>query len=58
MNTWEMVKFWFIRETMPLLIVLGIVMLCILGCFVWAGIETLRAKFRKRPNTSGEGREV
>jgi hypothetical protein len=42
-----MVKFWFIRGTMPLLAVIA---LLVLGCIVWAGIETLRDKFRKKPN--------
>jgi peptidoglycan/LPS O-acetylase OafA/YrhL len=53
-STWEMVKFWFIRETMPLWIALAVIALLVLGCVVWAGIETLRDKFRNKPNAGIE----
>ena len=52
MSTWEMFKFWIIKETMPLLITLAIIAALVIGCLVWVFIESIRDKFRKKPNTS------
>lgn len=50
MSTWEMFKFWLIKETMPLWITLAIIAALVVGCVVWGFIESIRDKFRKKPN--------
>ena len=57
MSTWEMFKFWLIKETMPLWITLAIITALFLGCFVWAFVDLIRAKFRKKPNAAPHGRD-
>jgi peptidoglycan/LPS O-acetylase OafA/YrhL len=46
-----MLKFWLIKETMPLLVALAIVAALFVGCVVWGFIESLRNKFREKPHT-------
>jgi peptidoglycan/LPS O-acetylase OafA/YrhL len=45
-----MFKFWLIKETMPLWITLALIAALVVGCVVWGFIESLRDKFRKKPN--------
>ena len=50
-----MFKFWIIKETMPLLITLAIIAALVIGCLVWVFIESIRDKFRKKPNAALSG---
>jgi divalent metal cation (Fe/Co/Zn/Cd) transporter len=43
-----MLKFWFIRETMPLWIALAVIAIIVAGCFVWDGVDMLREKLRRK----------
>jgi hypothetical protein len=46
MSTWEMFKFWLIKETMPLFIALGIFGVIILVILGLAAVECLIQGFR------------
>jgi hypothetical protein len=47
MSTWEMFKFWLIRETMPLFVFLGIIAAFFLVIFCWATVECLVNDFKR-----------
>ena len=46
-----MYKFWLIQVTMPLWIALAIIAALVVGCVVWGIIQSIRDKFRKKPNS-------
>ena len=48
MSTWDMIKLWFIKEIMPLLIVLAIIILLVIGCILWAMIDNARLAIKRR----------
>jgi len=47
MSTWEMFKFWLIKETMPLVIFLMILALLFGSIFVWAWVECTINDFKR-----------
>jgi len=53
-----MFKLWFIKETMPLVVFLGIVVVLVVGVFVWAYVSMWARAIRnklKKPNTALNG---
>ena len=60
MSTWEMMKLWFIKETMPLMIILAILMLVFGGICIYAIVESawfkIKRKFHRKSNATGQGR--
>lgn len=48
MSTLEMVKFWFIKETMPVFLGLGLVAIVFCGAYAWLWIEDITKRVRRK----------
>lgn len=48
MSTWDIMKLCCIKETMPIAIFLGVIVIVVIGSVIWVGVEALLASIRKK----------